>query len=111
MIGVESFQTFLNIYKIGSLLANLTLLKKAPRSIWTFVSMSPVSTASSVVITVLIFIIQFNPILQVPCNPGPPFLLRNCCTILDLCLKSEIMDGFWSSRCLNDHIDMPDKIG
>merc|ERR1712074_418812 len=42
----------------------------------------------------------------------PPFLLlRNCCTILDLCLKSEIMDVFWSSRCLNDHIDLPDKIG
>ena len=25
-------------------------------------------------------------------------------------LKSEIMDGFWSSRCLNDRIDLPDKI-
>ena len=25
--------------------------------------------------------------------------------------KSEIMDGFWSSRCLNDCIDVPDKIG
>ena len=22
-----------------------------------------------------------------------------------------IVDGFWSSRCLNDHIDLPDKIG
>ena len=33
------------------------------------------------------------------------------CTILDLCLKSEIMDGFWSSRCLNSHIDLPNKIG
>ena len=32
-------------------------------------------------------------------------------TILSLCLKSEIMDGFWSSRCLNDRIDLPDKIG
>jgi len=21
------------------------------------------------------------------------------------------MDGFWSSRCLNDRIDLPDKIG
>ena len=30
---------------------------------------------------------------------------QNCCTILDLCLKSEILDGFWSSRCLNDHIN------
>ena len=27
-----------------------------------------------------------------------------------LSLKSEIMDGFWSSKCLNDHIDLPDKI-
>ena len=35
---------------------------------------------------------------------------RNCCTILDLCLKSEIMDRFWSSRCLNDRINVPDKI-
>merc|ERR1712030_140760 len=32
------------------------------------------------------------------------------CTILSLCLKSEIMDGFWSSRCLNDPIDLPDKM-
>ena len=38
-------------------------------------------------------------------------LLWNCCTILYLCLKSEIMDGFFSSRCLNDRIDLPDKIG
>ena len=35
----------------------------------------------------------------------------NCCTILDLCLISEIIDGFWSSRCLNDRINLPDKIG
>ena len=26
-------------------------------------------------------------------------------------IKSEIMDGFWCSRCLNDRIDLPDKIG
>merc|ERR1711984_28888 len=32
-------------------------------------------------------------------------------TILFLCIKSEIMDGFWSSRCLNDRIDLLDKIG
>ena len=38
-------------------------------------------------------------------------LLQNSCAILDLCLKSEIMDGFFSSRCLNDRIDLPDKIG
>ena len=25
--------------------------------------------------------------------------------------KSEIMDGFWCSRCQNDHIDLPNKIG
>ena len=41
------------------------------------------------------------PILQAKCTCAapPPFLLlllRNCYTILDLCLKSEIMDGFWS---------------
>merc|ERR1711984_48148 len=38
-------------------------------------------------------------------------LLQNCCTILVLCLKSEIKDEFLGSRCLNDHIDLPDKIG
>ena len=32
-------------------------------------------------------------------------------TILFLFIKSEIMDGFWSSRCLNDPVDLPDKIG
>merc|ERR1712074_128372 len=37
-------------------------------------------------------------------------LLTFSCTILSLCLKSEIMDGFWSSRCLNDRIDLPDKM-
>ena len=26
-------------------------------------------------------------------------------------MKSEIMDGFLSSRCLNDHSDLPDVIG
>ena len=26
-------------------------------------------------------------------------------------IKSEIMDGFWSSRCLKDHLDRPDEIG
>ena len=47
------------------------------------------------------------PILQKWIPPAPPaahFFSR-------LSLKSEIMDGFWSSRCLNDHIDLPDKIG
>ena len=52
-------------------------------------------------------------LLEIHCAPFlcsvPPFW--NCCTILDLCLKSEIINGFWSSRCLNDHIDVPDKIG
>ena len=37
--------------------------------------------------------------------PTPPHFFSR------LSLKSEIMDGFWSSRCLNDHIDLPDKIG
>ena len=30
---------------------------------------------------------------------------------LPLYLKSEIMDRVWSSRCLNNRLDMPDKIG
>merc|ERR1712148_126589 len=33
------------------------------------------------------------------------------CTRLCQFIKSEIMDGFWSSRCLNDPVDLPDKIG
>merc|ERR1712030_260215 len=33
------------------------------------------------------------------------------CTRLCRFIKSEIMDGFWSSRCLNDPVDLPDKIG
>ena len=42
----------------------------------------------------------------------PPFwlLLQNCCTILALPIESEIMDGFWCSRCLNDRIEVPDMI-
>merc|ERR1712074_352847 len=38
------------------------------------------------------------------------YYLTFSCTILSLCQKSEIMDGFWSSRCLNDPIDLPDKM-
>ena len=38
-------------------------------------------------------------------------LLWNCCTILALPIESEIMDGFWWFRCLNDRIDLPDMIG
>ena len=38
-------------------------------------------------------------------------LLRNSCTILVLCLKSEIMDGFLSSWCLTERMYLPDKIG
>ena len=26
-------------------------------------------------------------------------------------IESEIMDGFWCSRCLNNHINLPDMIG
>ena len=40
-----------------------------------------------------------------------PFLLRNCCTILALPISSEIIDGFWHSRCLNDCIDLFYMIG
>ena len=31
-------------------------------------------------------------------------------TIMSLCLKYEIMDRFWSSRGLNIHIDLPNKM-
>ena len=47
-------------------------------------------------------------------DPTPPIrllLLRNCCTILTLPIESEITDWFWCSRCLNDHIDLPNMIG
>ena len=37
--------------------------------------------------------------------------IRNCCTILALPISSEIMDGFWCSRCLNNHINLPKMIG
>ena len=37
----------------------------------------------------------------------PPELLHH----LAQSIESEIMDGFWSSRCLNDHMDLPDMIG
>ena len=39
----------------------------------------------------------------------PPF--RNCCTILALPISSEIIDGFWHSRCLNDSIILFYMIG
>ena len=32
-------------------------------------------------------------------------------TILALPIESEIMHRFWCSRCLNDHIEVPDMIG
>ena len=34
-----------------------------------------------------------------------PFLW-NCCTILALLISSEIIDGFWHKRCLNDCINL-----
>ena len=38
-------------------------------------------------------------------------LLRNFCTILALTIKFEIMDRFWCSRCLNNHINIHNMIG
>ena len=42
-----------------------------------------------------------------PPAPAPPELLHHPGSVF----KSEIMDGFLSSWCLNDHIDLPDKMG
>ena len=36
---------------------------------------------------------------------------RNCCTILDLPISSEIIDRFWHSRCLKDRINLFYMIG
>ena len=43
-----------------------------------------------------------------PTPPPPP--IRNCCTLLALPISSEIMDGFWCSRCLNDRIEVPNMM-
>ena len=44
---------------------------------------------------------------SVPLFCSIPFLLLwNCCTILALPISSEIIDRFWHSRCLNDHINL-----
>ena len=37
--------------------------------------------------------------------------LSNLLNFLKTTIKWPIMDRFWSSRCLNYHIDVPDKIG
>ena len=42
-------------------------------------------------------------------DPTPP--IWNCCTILALPISSEIIDRFGCSRCLNNHIDVPDMMG
>ena len=34
----------------------------------------------------------------------------NCCTLLALPISPEIMDGFWCSRCLNSHIEVPNMM-
>ena len=38
-------------------------------------------------------------------------LLQNCCTTFTLSIKYEIIEGFWSARCLNDCINLPNMIG
>ena len=48
-----------------------------------------------------------NRILLIPLL----LLFRNCCTILALPMYSEIIDGFWHSRCLNECIDLFYMIG
>ena len=43
-----------------------------------------------------------------PPTPPVPYFF---CSILFMSKGSEIMEGFWCSRCLKDHIDVPDIIG
>ena len=67
-------------------------------------------------ISILWITVMFQIIRIMPSYKSSVLLLllllhRNWCTILDLCLKYEIMDGFWNSRCLNDRIDVHHKIG
>ena len=45
--------------------------------------------------------------LTPPLTPPPPEFLHH----LAQSIESEIIDRFWSSRCLNDLIDHPDMIG
>ena len=47
---------------------------------------------------------QIYTILQAKCTPPPA-------PAPAAPLESEIMDGFWSSRCLNSRFDLPNKIG
>lgn len=35
----------------------------------------------------------------------------NCCTILVLTMISEILNNFWSSKCINEYFDLADKTG
>ena len=39
------------------------------------------------------------------------FLLQNCCIILTLSIKSEILNKFQSLSCLNNWLDLHNKIG
>ena len=43
-------------------------------------------------------------------KPTVRLLFWNCCIILALPVDSEIMDGFLRSRCLNNHINLPNRI-
>ena len=43
--------------------------------------------------------------------PPPPAAPHFFCSHLQMPIESEIIDGFWCSRCLNDCIDLPNMIG
>ena len=47
--------------------------------------------------------------LILPIVRSVPF--RICCYPLLHSIESEIMDGFWHLRCLNNHMDLPYMIG
>ena len=46
-----------------------------------------------------------------PLTPWWPKLELKIWPHLAESIESQIMDGFWCSRCLNDHINLPDMIG
>ena len=65
------------------------------------VALPVIPSYKTIVLLLLLLLLFLLLLLQNGCMQQ----FRNCCTILDLCLKYEIMDGFCSSRCPNNCID------
>ena len=61
--------------------------------------------------TVSISPIWWDHLQVVPLTPWWPKLELKIWPHLAESIESEIMDGFWCSRCLNDLIDLPNIIG